>query len=273
MINKVFEELRADIRKETAKYNILLFLVKNWKRSHYTILEDIINDKLAQSALLQGDRKHCIGSTISSSTLRRFFENDFTEGTVNDLRFLKTLDKLSIFMGYRDFSEYSSARERADDMNQLEIRSIPMQDIRFDDQFFVDFINEFNELEFRAFLALPQIEVTEMLHFVHENSPLYSRIKQSKMELSKKGVLLNNTEQRSNYEIYNVKKISEEENKVVYEASEFWFLQFELTTGEKYLYNKTNTQQYFFRRIAGEWKLWNNYNPNSGKIERLFNKA
>lgn len=269
MIRKVFEDLKEDIRKETAKHSVLLFFVKKWKRSHYKILSDIMNESLAKSVVLQGDRKYEIGSTISSSTLRRFFENDFNDNAANDLRFLKSLDKMSIFLGFKDFSDYSIFKEHEEQnmVQNEESTSSPT----FCDKFFIEFILHFCEQEFNSYVSLPKVNLSSISDFVHLKSPLYTRLISSKKTLSEQGIILNNLEQRSNYEIYDIKKIYEDAEQKVYEAREFWFLQFENLKGDIKLYNDTNIHQYFFRKIFDEWKLWNNYNPNSGKIEFLFN--
>jgi hypothetical protein len=45
-------------------------------------------------------------TVFSYITLQRFFDNSYKASALNDLRFIKTLYKLCIFLGHYDLNEY-----------------------------------------------------------------------------------------------------------------------------------------------------------------------
>lgn len=97
-----FDLLKDKIKKQPQISASFLSFAEKWRTAHYNELSSIINDNLSNNPLLQGDRKFELGTTISSITLKRFFEGKFSDNATNDLRFIKTLDKLSIFFGFRN---------------------------------------------------------------------------------------------------------------------------------------------------------------------------
>ncbi|MBL7881403.1 MAG: hypothetical protein JNN23_16340, partial [Chryseobacterium gambrini] len=102
----IYNSIREEVIKHPKVKNSVLGNVQEWKRSHYIILSEIIKDELSEAEELKGGKKFEIGNTISHVTLQRFFENDYQDKTHNDLRFLKTLDKICIFLGYKDLNAY-----------------------------------------------------------------------------------------------------------------------------------------------------------------------
>jgi hypothetical protein len=41
-------------------------------------------------------------------------------------------------------------------------------------------------------------------------------------------------------------------------------------TGEEHFVNQLNTQIYFIRRIDNVWKIWDNYNPDAGRLNKRY---
>ena len=102
----IISEIKNQIKNHESIKNSPLEEINNWKRAHYITLAEIISKKLSQSKHLEGNRIFELGNTLSYITLQRFFENSFSESAVNDLRFLKTLHKLCIFLGFYDLNEF-----------------------------------------------------------------------------------------------------------------------------------------------------------------------
>ncbi|WP_278352735.1 hypothetical protein [Chryseobacterium gleum] len=102
----IYNSIREEVIKHSKVRNSVLGNVNEWKRSHYIILSEIIKEELSGAEELKGGKKFEIGNTISHVTLQRFFENDYQDKTHSDLRFLKTLDKICIFLGYKDLNDY-----------------------------------------------------------------------------------------------------------------------------------------------------------------------
>jgi len=105
-LKTIYNSIREEIMRHPKVENSVLGNVGEWKRSHYIILSEIIKEELSEAEELKGGKKFEIGNTISHVTLQRFFENDYQDKTHSDLRFLKTLDKICIFLGHRDLNAY-----------------------------------------------------------------------------------------------------------------------------------------------------------------------
>lgn len=75
--------------------------------------------------------------------------------------------------------------------------------------------------------------------------------------------------QFSNYEVFDIKLFSENEDLVVMETSEFWNLGFSDDEGYRYHYHVLNNQKYFIKKIDDTWKIWDNYNPNVGELIQI----
>lgn len=105
-LKSIYNSIKESIKLHPQVSSSVLGNVDHWKRSHYVILSEIIKNVLAVADELQGHRKFELGNTISHITLQRFFESDYQDKTHNDLRFLKTLDKICIFLGYKDLNNY-----------------------------------------------------------------------------------------------------------------------------------------------------------------------
>ena len=97
----IYNSIKEKVAKHPKIKDSVLGTVGEWKRSHYIILSEIIKEELASSEELKNDKIFELGNTISHITLQRFFENDYQDKTHNDLRFLKTLDKICIFLGFK----------------------------------------------------------------------------------------------------------------------------------------------------------------------------
>lgn len=78
---------------------------------------------------------------------------------------------------------------------------------------------------------------------------------------------------RSNFEIFDLDVILDEPDKIVVKTQEFWNLVFVVeNSDEEYLVNELNTQIYFIKNINNTWKIWDNYNPNSGLVNNVIAK-
>ena len=105
-MKSIYNLIKEEIRKQPNIQESILGKANPWKRSHYIILSEIIKEELSKKEELQNERKFELGTSISHITLQRFFESDYDYKTHNDLRFLKTLDKICIFLGFKDLSAF-----------------------------------------------------------------------------------------------------------------------------------------------------------------------
>lgn len=253
----IYNLIKEDIKKHPKIQNSVLGNVLEWKRSNYVILSDIITTELANSDLLTNSKKIELGNTISYITLQRFFENDYQNKTHNDLRFLKTLDKICIFLGHEDLNSYIEKIKQ----------NIPQKEQSEENNFSTDIIYQYCAAAFELYKNFPTLKLELFEGLVSDNSPFLERAKEFSKELCERKFELITKNNRSNYEVFDINIITDEPDKKVLESHEFWNLLFKVgDTGEEQFVNQLNTQIYFIRKIDDKWKIWDNYNPDAGRL-------
>lgn len=241
--------------------NSVLGNVSEWKRSHYIILSEIIKDELSEAEELKGGKKFEIGNTISHVTLQRFFENDYQDKTHSDLRFLKTLDKICIFLGYKDLNDYIPSLK----LNNHEKE--PAGSL----EFLTKMVYDYCATTFEFYKHFPDHKTEIFKELVFNGSPFLERTSQFSKELCERDFQLVTKNNRSNYEVFDIHLVTDEPDKKILETQEFWNLLFKVgETGEEHFVNQLNTQIYFIRKIDNVWKIWDNYNPDAGRLNRKF---
>ncbi|WP_244926047.1 hypothetical protein [Epilithonimonas arachidiradicis] len=234
-----------------------------WKRSHYIILAEIIKEELAHREELQNDRKFELGTSISHITLQRFFESDYDYKTHNDLRFLKTLDKICIFLGFKDLNSFVKSVKGNNSYDESKVGK----------EFTKDIVYKYCRTNFEFFKFFPELRIDVFEDLIFTESPFIERIKNYSSQLCKKKLKLFTNNNRSNFEIFDIDIISEEKEMVVIKTQEFWNLVFVVeNSDEEYIVNELDTQIYFIKKINNVWKIWDNYNPNSGLLNNVIQK-
>ncbi|RQP12586.1 MAG: hypothetical protein EAS48_05050 [Chryseobacterium sp.] len=256
----ILDRLRTQIHEHPRIKGSSLGSATVWKRAQYVILADIINDDLQNSVHLQGERRFTLGTSISFITLQRFFEHRTETDTQHDLRFLKTLDKLAIFLGYKDLNDFIFKLDAPNG-------SVTVTAEKSTAEQFFDIVRGYCEADFALLKVLPEVEYSSVLKYVYDNSPLFERVLHYYGTLVKKNLLLNTVNNRSNYELFDFQLIADEPTIKIISTREFWNLSYyQRDTHEKFLYQKMNTQTYFIKNIGDKWKIWDNYNPNAGDL-------
>lgn len=261
-LEKIYNLIKEDIKNHPDINSSILGMVPDWKRSQFIILSEIISDYLAKSEILTGSRKLELGNSISAITLQRFFENDYQIKTHNDLRFIKTLDKLCIYLGKNDVNDYINQNLKAENT----AKAIGEADRNFCDK---DLVRKYCQLQFEALQHLPEIKLDHIATTVHKDSPLLERITLYFEDKKKKKLLFVTENNRSNYEIFEFTKISDDADLKVIKTQEFWNLVFEDDKENRYVVHHLNTQFYFLKKFNDEWIIWDNYNPDYGKILKI----
>ena len=263
-MKSIYNSIKDRVKLHPKISESVLGKVHTWKRSHYVILADVIKSELAISDELQGEKKFELGNSISHITLQRFFESDYQEKTHNDLRFLKTLDKICIFLGYKDLNQYISHCKNLK-MHKSEDKIT---------SFAKEIIYKYCEAEFECLKKLPAKITEPLLEFVFEDSPYYHRISELMKSLSNARLKLTTKKNRSNFEIFDISIITDTEYNKVLKTQEFWNLVLASEDDKDHHFvNKLNTQFYFLKKINGIWKIWDNYNPNAGEMINENKKA
>ncbi|MCL9807376.1 hypothetical protein NAT51_17750 [Flavobacterium amniphilum] len=264
-MENIIEQLKKTIVSAPPVLNSSLNGVKNWKRAQFIILSEIISVNLAQSAFLQGNRKNELGTTISSATLQRIFTNDYSGYENPDLRFLKTLDKLAIFLGFSSLNHFLS-HDGSIVVNEVPVNSEMKKEEEALSEF-QELITNYCQEEFNSLLKLPEVDLGNLSDFIFDDGPLTQRIHDLISQISQLGYLLNSTNNRSNFELYGFKLCSLNETMAVVTVQEFWNLDFRDDDGNlRNIYSHVNMQTYFIKKQNGTWKIWDNHNPDYATI-------
>jgi len=258
-LKTIYNSIKNEVAKHSKVKDSVLGKVDEWKRSHYIILSEIIREELASSEELKDEKKFELGNTISHITLQRFFENDYQDKTHNDLRFLKTLDKICIFLGFKDLNSY---------IHHLKENSINAQTAE-EGVFSTDIVYKYCAAVFELYKKFPVLELELFKDLVFDKSPFLERASTFSKELCDRKLELVTKNNRSNYEVFDVNIVTDEPDKKVLETHEFWNLLFKVgDTEEKHFVNQLNTQIYFIRKVDNAWKIWDNYNPDAGRLNK-----
>lgn len=253
----IYNSIKDEVSKHPKIQDSVLGKVTEWKRSHYIILSEIIKDELATSEELKYDKKFELGKTISHITLQRFFENDYQDKTHNDLRFLKTLDKICIFLGFKDLNSYiHTVKDYEVNRNEID-----------EEVFSTDIVYKYCSTVFELYKNFPVLKLELFKDLVFENSPFMERASEFSKELCERKLGLVTKNNRSNFEVFDINIVTDEPDKKILETQEFWNLLFRVEeTSEEHFVNQLNTQIYFIRKIDNSWKIWDNYNPDAGRL-------
>lgn len=260
----IYNLIKENLHNNPIIINSVLGKSHPWKRSHYVILSEIIQENLLVNEVLQNEKKFELGTSISHITLQRFFESDYDYKTHNDLRFLKTLDKLCIFLSFKNLNDFIQKVKE----DKVFVES------HFTKEMAVELVYKYCFLNFEFFKQFPDPKLNIFNDLVFSNSPLFERIKNYTTELKEIISSLITKNNRSNYEIFDIQVVSDEEDKIVIKTQEFWNCTFYLKdSDEEYKVNELSSQIYFVKKMDEVWKIWDNYNPNSGSISEKIKKS
>lgn len=261
-MEKIYNTIKEDIKNHPDLRSSLLGMIEDWKRSQFVILADIISENLANSLPSTDPRRLSLGTTISPITLQRFFENDYQFKTHNDLRFIKTLDKICIFLGKNDLNDY--IHQNFKDENNLK----PEEDANnnLSDK---ELVSKFCEFQFDALKYLPNINLEKLSTTVAKDSPILARTVSYLKDKRENNLVFVTENNRSNYEIYQITTVSEDSELRVIKTKEFWNLVFKDERENNFVVHHINTQFYFIRNFGDHWKIWDNYNPDFANLAKI----
>ena len=256
-MKSIYNLIKEEIVNHPKVLNSVLGSISVWKRSNFIILAEIITEELQNADELQGDKKIELGASISHITLQRFFESDYDEKTHNDLRFIRTLDKICIFLGFKDLNSYV-----------LFVRKNRSPYNTTSSEFDTDIIYRYCNANFEFFKGFPKRNMELFKELIFEDSPFYGRIDEFSKELCEKGLRLVTDNNRSNFEVFDIQIVADADDRKVLKTQEFWNLLFVMdTTGEEKFVHELNSQTYFIRKNNHQWKIWDNHNPNAGLLK------
>ncbi|MCC9072188.1 hypothetical protein LNQ49_11410 [Flavobacterium sp. F-65] len=264
----IIDKLIQGIKSHSTIQNSTLSGVKEWKRAHYIILSEIISDCLEKSEFMQGSKRNELGCSISSATLQRIFTNDTSKTKNSDLRFLKSLDKLAIFIGHPSLNSFLNCE--AEDYN----KPLESENKKESASFFETLVTDYCQEEFNSLKKLPEITISNLSQYVFIEGPFSKRIKDLFENYSRLNYHLNCINNRSNFEIFDFRVSSITEDIAIITVKEFWNLEWKDENGNiSIVFNRVNRQTYFIKKRNNTWKIWDNYNPDYNEISTRINSA
>lgn len=251
----IIDQLKECIRSHPAVLNSSIGKMRIWKRTQFIVLSEIITEALSKSELLKDEK----ASSISSMTLQRLFDESYMKKVTPDLRFLKTLDKLAIFLGHPSLNSFLAFQNGTDQKKESLDEILPCP--------FEKLIKEYCQEELNCLQQLPEINLGNLSSYIFEESPLHKRILDTLTKFSNLSLSIEKSENQSFFKIFDCKLISVDEDLMILSAKESWNLEWK--NGEDDTlnrYNKINRQTYFIKHQGDQWKIWDNYNPDSSSL-------
>lgn len=252
----IFEEIKIAIKESEPVKNSALNTITHWKRAQFIQLSTIISDELSNSPLLKGKRIYELGTSISYITLKRFYEDNYRESAINDLRFLKTLHKLCIYLGFFDFNEYIINNQKIAPISTCEDYSLIYKDL----------VNNFCKKEVEAIKNLPKIDLTPLKPYVFQESKLLEKTKDYLKKYKEAGFYYDANSEQLGFELLSCELISNHDELKILKTHEHWDMVLKTNTDKTLIYKVINNQIYYIKKENDEWKIWDNFNPDSNKI-------
>lgn len=256
----IIDQLKECIRSHPDVLNSAIGNTQNWKRTQCIVLSQIISEALSKSEFLKGSKKDSNKTSISGMTLQRIFSDSYTEKVNPDLRFLKTLDKLAIFLGHPSLNSFlSNQNEKEKETEEVESKKQA--------ETFEKLIFEYCQEAFKCLQKLPAINCEEMSAYLFDDGPLKKRIKKALTKYSNYGTAFNNIENNPAFTVSDFTTVTVDNDLVVITVKESWHFEWKNASEEKLnTYNKVNRQSYFLKKREGKWKIWDNHNPDSNEL-------
>lgn len=243
-----FKTLRSKLVSHFQQLNPL-FNADKWQRSHYILMQKEVNEGLRNSIYMTDELKKSHGSTISHMTLKRFFEKSYSDQASTDIRFIKTVDKLCIYLGYPNYQHF------VDSFDEEDSSSVTLAELR-------QFIKEYMSIHVDFLAQAPENAERILGDYVLPDGPYFARLKELRKAMFERSLTLPPDSTIISNDLIDLKIISSNADGLVLEAQEFWFLHFIADEGTEVLYNNTGMRLYFLKKDAYGWKIWNNYNPD-----------
>ena len=256
----IIESLKKEIVQHDKVKNSILGAAPVWKNNHYEVLSNIVNDGLSSKITTESEHFFTLGNTISQITIKRFYEGQIKPTAYNDLRFLKTLDKIAIFLGYDNLNHFievtNGTQTNTEDENAFTLTKADFNEIK-------NIITDCCLYEYKCMQNLDSYELDKFKEFIDESGPYLKRIKLYLEKLKSTEIVMNR--EMSNIEIYNVRFVAFENDTLIFATDEFWNMIFE-KNGNHIPFHKKGEQTYYIRKGKEGYRIWDNYNPDFNEI-------
>ena len=257
----IIKEIKSQIKSHKLIRQSALNENSKWRRAQYILLSEIFSKELSQSKYLTGDRIFELGNTISYITLQRFFEDSYKVSAVNDLRFLKTLHKFCIFLGFYDLNEFILSSSNIIGQTYDNENS----------DFFCDIVKNLCNTEFEIIRNLPYKSIDELFPYTFKESKTIKNIKSYIDQYIENNYYFDHEYEGAKFELISCELIADETDLKIIKTVENWDFVLKNNTGKTMYYKVFNSQTYYLKKDKNRnWKVWDNYNPNNNKIKSNY---
>lgn len=259
-MKNIIDELKKDIKKHQNIVNSLLQETSHWKRTHYTQLSEIVSHEISNSKYLQGERKFELGNTISYITLQRIFENNYRNSAIADLRFLKTLHKLSIFLGYYDLNDYIICSN-----------NIKVKPLKKENKIYFDVIKNFFMAKYEIIKSIPDIDISILNPYVFKKTATYKRLSSFAENYQKANYFFDTDYKDAIFDLVSCELISDEGDIKILRAHEHWDFILKNSDNKTCYFKIFGGQTYYLKKDEdGMWKVFDNYDSILKRLKTFY---
>ena len=255
MRNNAFQYLKQLI-VESKKLPFHSTDASQWTLGQFQLLSQLFHQELDNSPLLTPHEREHLGTTISASNLRRYLKYDFVLRERVDKRQLKSLDKLCVFVDFKDWASFYQYFIENHSEDEAKIK---------------DIIQKAIQAEFDAYRSLPTIHTDELKKYFLVKGSAYKRIEAVLQRRFADECILNNPNNSSTSELVEFRLSKIEEAEIHVQTKEYWYLRWynKDSLELEYIYNELNEQFYILIKTDDTWKIKMNYyeSPNTEKEE------
>lgn len=246
MTQRYLDALKESIRNAVPVKKEANLRAKKWTKGCFELLSDLVSDGL--EAKLTEPQKRLMGISISSKTLSNLFSGDYKVSYPIDPRSMATLNKLSIFAGYRDWNHLVEKTDLAE--TEMKKSAQPEDLVPL-------ILREAIDLEFRAYASLPVFPDENLYSHFSPNSSAFKKVAAALNENRSKDWVICNPYNPSAYEILDFKVLKIEVNRAEIETEEYWLLCWWSQSAERYVsrYKDVSFHRYLLDLTEEGWRV------------------
>lgn len=228
-----------------------------WKEKDFKQLAKLISNFLSETDQLSPEQKIEIGPSISAVTLKRVFKYGYQLSNSIDIRQLRTLNKLCLFLGFQNWEAFLVCHK---DSISIDLSEETIKEI----------ITQGCQAEFEAYYAIPEIKTKALDEYFVPEGPAWKKITSLVHRTISKKWILNFTDNPSHYKIISLEVTSIKGDQIEVKSKENWYLKWmnAETNISPFVYNELNEQYYLLSQHNGQWKIDINYyqSPNADNV-------
>jgi len=246
-INSLSELLKT--AEKVTKHSVLKS--EKWTKSCYDLLAKTITDDLIRN--LPTELRVQMGTSLSSKTLQKIVTLNYNVSYPIDPRTLNTLNKIVIFLEYKDWDDFIKATDKNLSKTKKK-EDVPVKDV------LKSIVKEALRLQHLAYCNLPKISESIISKNFIKGSSSYNMIMDTLTDKSSNKQVISNNYNPSTYEILDIKVKKIEDNKAQVYTKEYWLLCWWDTLQNKYVkrFKSIADHYYILQKENSIWKIKTN---------------